>query len=96
MAERIETGSDQSLFIIDRLNMVNNADEDTTNPMGMALFANSVDVVRKLDLEYDSYASHTPRFVYYSILDIYNIGHRPQCCLPFLILISEFSPCIIL
>ncbi len=57
LAERIETGSDQSLFIIDRLNMVNNADEDTTNPMGMALFANSVDVVRKLDLEYDSYAN---------------------------------------
>lgn len=57
LAERIETGSDQPLFIIDRLNMVNNADEDTTNPMGMALFANSVDTVRKLDLEYDSYAN---------------------------------------
>lgn len=57
LAERIETGSDQPLFIIDRLNMANNADEDTTNPMGMALFANSVDVVRKLDLEYDSYAN---------------------------------------
>ena len=57
LAERIETGSDQPLFIIDRLNMVNNADEDTTNPMGVALFANSIDVVRKLDLEYDSYAN---------------------------------------
>ncbi len=57
LTERIETGSDQPLFIIDRLNMVNNADEDATNPMGMALFANSVDVVRKLDLEYDSYAN---------------------------------------
>ncbi len=44
LAERIETGSDQPLFIIDRLNMANNADEDTTNTMGMALFSNSVDV----------------------------------------------------
>ena len=57
LAERIETGSDQPLFIIDRLNMVNNADEDTTNPMGVALFANSIDVIRKLDLEYDSYSN---------------------------------------
>ena len=53
LAERIETGSDQPLFIIDRLNMVNNADEDTTNPMGVALFANGIDIIRKLDLEYD-------------------------------------------
>lgn len=57
LAERIETGSVQPLFVIDRLNMVNNADEDTTNPMGVALFANAIDVVRKLDLEYDSYAN---------------------------------------
>lgn len=57
LAERIETGSDQPLFIIDRLNMVNNADEDTTNPMGVALFANGIDVIRKIDLEYDSYAN---------------------------------------
>lgn len=57
LAERIETGSDQPVFIIDRLNMVNNADEDTTNPMGVALFANGIDLVRKLDLEYDSYAN---------------------------------------
>ena len=57
LAERIETGSDQPLFIIDRLNMVNNADEDTTNPMGVSLFANAIDIVKKLDLEYDSYAN---------------------------------------
>lgn len=57
LAERIETGSDEPLFIIDRLNMVNNADEDTTNPMGVSLFANGIDVIRKLDLEYDSYAN---------------------------------------
>lgn len=57
LAERIETGSDQPLFIIDRLNVVNNADEDTTNPMGVSLFANAIDVIKKLDLEYDSYAN---------------------------------------
>ena len=57
LAERIDTGSDQPLFIIDRLNMVNNADEDSTNPMGVAIFANAIDVIKKLDLEYDSYAN---------------------------------------
>lgn len=57
LAERMETGSDRPLFIIDRLNTVNNADEDATNPMGVALFANGIDVIRKLDLEYDSYAN---------------------------------------
>ena len=57
LAERIEAGSDQPLFIIDRLNMVNNADTDPTNPMGVALFANAIDVIKKLDLEYDSYAN---------------------------------------
>lgn len=57
LVERIETGSDQPLFIIDRLNLVNNADEDTTNPMGVSLFANGLDIVRKIDLEYDSYAN---------------------------------------
>lgn len=57
LAERIKTGSDQPLFIIDRLNTVNNADDDTTNPMGVSLFANAVDIIRKIDLEYDSYAN---------------------------------------
>ncbi len=57
LAERIETGSEHPLFIIDRLNAVNNADEDITNPMGISLFANAVDVARKIDLEYDSYAN---------------------------------------
>ena len=57
LAGRIETGSDKPQFIIDRLNIVNNADEDDTNPMGVALFANAIDVLRKIDLEYDSYAN---------------------------------------
>lgn len=57
LAARIETGADQPQFIIDRLNIVNNADEDSTNPMGVALFSNSIDTLRKIDLEYDSYAN---------------------------------------
>lgn len=57
LVERIETGADLPCFVIDRLNIVNNADEDSTSPMGVSLFANSIDVIRKLDLEYDSYAN---------------------------------------
>ena len=57
LTDRIETGSKERQFVIDRLNIVNNADEDGTNPMGIAIFANSIDTLRKLDLEYDSYAN---------------------------------------
>lgn len=57
LAERVETGSDQPQFVIDKLNIVNNADEDETNPMGMALFANAVDVLQSIDLKYDSYGN---------------------------------------
>jgi len=53
----MKTGSDQPLFVVDRLNIVNNADEDDTNPMGVAIFANSIDTLAKIDLEYDSYAN---------------------------------------
>lgn len=57
LAERIETGSDKPQFVVDRLNIVNNADDDDSNPMGVALFANAVDTLRKVDLTYDSYAN---------------------------------------
>lgn len=57
LASRVETGSDQPQFVIDKLNIANNVDEDDSNPMGISLFANSVDVLAKLDLEYDSYAN---------------------------------------
>lgn len=57
LAARVETGSDQPQFVIDRLNIANNVDADDSNPMGISLFANSVDVLAKLDLEYDSYAN---------------------------------------
>lgn len=57
LADRIETGSKEPQYVIDRLNLVNNAAEDDNNPMGMSLLANSIDVFRKIDLEYDSYAN---------------------------------------
>lgn len=57
LAGRIETGSDQPQFVIDRLNIVNNADDDDSNPMGVSIFANAIDTLRKIDLTYDSYAN---------------------------------------
>lgn len=57
LAARVETGSDQPQFVIDKLNIANNVDEDDSSPMGISIFANSVDTLAKLDLEYDSYAN---------------------------------------
>ncbi|MCH1983957.1 hypothetical protein MCG98_15410 [Ruminococcus sp. OA3] len=57
LAPRMETHSPEPQFVIDRLNIVNNADEDESNPMGVAIFANSIDVLKKIDIEYDSYSS---------------------------------------
>lgn len=57
MAARLETGSNEPQFVIDRLNIVNNADADESNPMGIAIFANSIDVLKKIDIEYDSYSN---------------------------------------
>ncbi len=57
LAPQLETGSDQPMFVIDRLNIVNNVDADSSSPMGVALFSNAIDVLRKIDLEYDSYAN---------------------------------------
>lgn len=55
---KIRTGSSEPQFVIDRLNIANNADlEDDDNPMGVSIFANSIDTLRKLDTEYDSYAN---------------------------------------
>lgn len=55
LSARVETGSPEPQFTIDRLNIVNNADEDESNPMGIAIYANSIDILKKLDIEYDSY-----------------------------------------
>ena len=53
MAERFYTNSPERQFVIDRLNIANNSDKD--NPMGMAIFANSIDVLQGIDTVYDSY-----------------------------------------
>lgn len=53
MSEKIYTGASERQFVIDRLNIANNSDKD--NPMGVAIFANSLDVLRGLDTVYDSY-----------------------------------------
>lgn len=57
MVETVKTGSDRPQYVIDRLNTVNNADDDESNPMGIALFANSIDVLKKIDTEFDSYCN---------------------------------------
>lgn len=55
MTERTETGFTEPQFVIDRLNITNNAEE--CNPMGIAIFANAIDVLKKLDTEFDSYCN---------------------------------------
>ena len=57
MAQKIETGSISPQFIIDKLNIVNNASEDSTNPMGISIFANAEDVLAGLDLKFDSFCN---------------------------------------
>ena len=57
LVPRMETGSRDPQFVIQRLNIVNNADEDESNPMGVAIFANAIDVLRSLDVKYDSYSN---------------------------------------
>ena len=44
MAKEMRTGSNEPQFVIDRLNIVNNA--DLTNPMGVAIFANAIDILK--------------------------------------------------
>lgn len=53
----METGSSEPQFVLQRLNIVNNADTDESNPMGVAIFANAIDVLRSLDVKYDSYSN---------------------------------------
>lgn len=55
MAKEIHTDSLEPQFVIDRLNITNNA--DANNPMGVAIFANALDVLKKLDIEFDSYCN---------------------------------------
>lgn len=53
--KRSKNGIREPQFVIDRLNITNNADEN--NPMGVAIFANAIDTLKKLDIEYDSYCN---------------------------------------
>lgn len=53
MAEEFDTGSRTPLFQIITPNLINNADMD--NPMGISVFANALDILRGVDLVYDSY-----------------------------------------
>lgn len=57
LVPKIMTGSTEPQFVIDRLNIVNNADDDESNPMGIAVFANAIDVLKKMDIEFDSYCN---------------------------------------
>lgn len=51
----IQTGSPTPRFQIIRPNIVNNVELD--NPMGISVYANSIDQLEALDLVYDSYAN---------------------------------------
>lgn len=57
LVPKIYTGFDQPQFVLDRLNIVNNADDDESNPMGIAIFANALDILKKMDTEFDSYGN---------------------------------------
>lgn len=50
-----KTGFFEPQFVIDRPNIANNYDK--LSPMGVSLFANSIDVMRGIDLVYDSYCN---------------------------------------
>lgn len=51
--DRIETGSEERSFIIDRMAIANNI--DCNCPLGISVFANAVGILRGVDLIYDSY-----------------------------------------
>jgi len=52
---RVDTGSTDKLFVIDRLNIANNV--DNTLPMGIPAFANAIDQLKGVDIAYDSYVN---------------------------------------
>ena len=51
----VHTGSDKPQFVVDKLNIANNADMD--NPMGISVFANALDQLKGVDVAYDSYVN---------------------------------------
>lgn len=51
----VHTGSDKRQFVIDRLNIVNNF--NYLLPTGIAVYANAIDVLKGVDIAYDSYVN---------------------------------------
>lgn len=51
----VHTGSAQRQFVIDRLNIANNFDYSV--PLGIPVYANALDVLRGVDIAYDSYVN---------------------------------------
>ena len=51
----VHTGSDRRQFVIDRPNISNNFDDNI--PLGISVFANAVDVLKGVDVAYDSYVN---------------------------------------
>jgi len=51
--KKVITKSKIKPFVVDRLNIANNIDPD--NPLGMAVFANAIDIMKFIDTVYDSY-----------------------------------------
>lgn len=55
VAKRIETGSTDRQFVINRPNIVNNL--NPTLPLGVSIFANAVDQLKGVDIVYDAYVN---------------------------------------
>lgn len=51
----VHTGSDKRQFVIDRPNIANNFDYSI--PLGISVFANAIDVMKGVDIAYDSYVN---------------------------------------
>lgn len=51
----VHTGSDRRQFVIDRPNIANNYDDNI--PLGISVFANAIDVLKGVDVSYDSYVN---------------------------------------
>lgn len=55
VANKVLTDNEEPQFIIGRFNIANNLDD--TNPMGISVFANAIDVLKAIDIVYDSYVN---------------------------------------
>ena len=53
VSPRIETNSPRRRFVIDRMNICNNVEEGC--PLGVAVYANAIDVLKAVDTVFDSY-----------------------------------------